>query len=720
MNQRNNYWPSLFYPVATALSIVFRHTLNVSINPMFSLLVSAIIATVVFHLINIKNTKFMYQRIRENIALFIKVNFLIGVIWVAAFAALKFINPISYCVVYFATPAICAFINIYWHNKRLSFLLTGIGLLIVLFVFVVGVLLKQPTISNALGLVITFIGGFTGYIYKKVSYKYSQHMGGAPTIVLATRGFGIIGISLIVLLGFTFSGMPVMSTHWSEQLMAIFIVVVVLTFLLPVYLNQKGIEAVGPKKHSLLVALCPLFTFIIAAAFLQHKMHDINMFSGVIVVLIAALLSAPYVVTLIKRRWRKIIMIVDPFISPDYLSHRFKAEGYKVFALKTLDFTTEHQDYIKYFPGKIIASVGKINEDLRSLCVLAKQKTTKAIAAVIPGLTATVPYAEQISSALHSAQSNDPATSKLRFDKFVMNDTLKSNGLPAIKQCLIAGHLSIDEKIVIATKFLSMLSGNEAVIKPNSGSSGTTGVEVVKNSQELMQYFKANLTTKYGHNDYLLQEKILGIEYYIDVAAYDGKHIVSGVGSYDKKTDEGLFEGNWNENISPFEPSIQPIIDYVNNVILALDIRNGLYHIEVMDTADGPRLIEVNSRVSGSHGYINIMAKACHGVDQIDAYCSLLEDRGLKFKPFQSYNRLYKFKNKKGNFEIFDITRIESLASLASFEVLKTVERNFNPNQYTTLDHIALVHLSAKTQADIDRDTKILQELEKSGACFSG
>lgn len=127
----------------------------------------------------------------------------------------------------------------------------------------------------------------------------------------------------------------------------------------------------------------------------------------------------------------------------------------------------------------------------------------------------------------------------------------------------------------------------------------------------------------------------------------------------------------------------------------------------------------MNSRVSGLHGYCNIMAKASHGVDQIDAYLALMRGRPLKFKSSQSCHRVYKFKNKKGNFDLFDTREIEKLPTLASFMVLKTSEKNFKPNHYTIFSYIALIHLSATTEAEIERDTAVLQQLEQSGSCFS-
>ena len=719
MNQSNNYWPSLFYPIVTALSIIFRHTLNVSVTPMFSLLMSAVIATIFFHLININNIQFMYQRIRKNLALFVKVNVLIGIIWVAAFSALKFINPISYCIVWFSVPAICAFIAIYRQEKQLSSLFLGVGLLVVLAVFLSEQLVQHPGLNDLLGLSIVTIGGITFYAYQKKSYLYSQCMGGAPTIVLATRSFGLIGISLIILLIFTSSGTPIMSANWGEQLIVIFILVVGLTFLLPVYLNQKGIEGLGPNKHSTLVVLCPIFTFIIVAAFLKHLPHGVNVFSGVLIIIITLLLLVPHAIKLMRQKPRHSVLVVDPLISPGYLVQRFNEEGYAVVGLKTLAAEMSYFNYRQYPFVKVVESVSAVSGDIKKLDNLTRKKDIKPIVTAFTGLTSTVPYAEQVIFALFKNIANDPSASQFRCDKFAMNDALNKNGIPAIKQCLIAGHLSIDEKIAVATEFLAKLSVNVAVIKPNSGSAATVGVEVVSSRAEVAQYIHNNQKTLFGHGDYLIQEKISGVEYYIDIASYNGKHIISGVGAYDKTTDGGLFEGNWNDNISPFEPSIKALIDYASMVVQMLEIRNGLYHIEIMDTADGPRLIEVNSRISGSHGYLNIMAKFCHGVDQIDAYCSLLNNKELKFKPFQSCNRLYKFKNRKGNFEIFNVTEIENLASLVSFDILKTRESGFDASSRTLLDTVALIHLSAKTQAEIEQDTKVLQELEKSGACFS-
>lgn len=55
-------------------------------------------------------------------------------------------------------------------------------------------------------------------------------------------------------------------------------------------------------------------------------------------------------------------------------------------------------------------------------------------------------------------------------------------------------------------------------------------------------------------------------------------------------------------------------------------MNNGFGHTELMATPEGPRLIEVNPRISGANGFINKLFRACGYPAQVDLLIASLEN----------------------------------------------------------------------------------------------
>jgi threonine/homoserine efflux transporter RhtA len=45
-----------------------------------------------------------------------------------------------------------------------------------------------------------------------------------------------------------------------------------LTFIIPVYCNQKGIQQVEVEKHAIIIASCPIFAYILSQIFIKDQL----------------------------------------------------------------------------------------------------------------------------------------------------------------------------------------------------------------------------------------------------------------------------------------------------------------------------------------------------------------------------------------------------------------------------------------------------------------
>merc|ERR1719272_745570 len=97
---------------------------------------------------------------------------------------------------------------------------------------------------------------------------------------------------------------------------------------------------------------------------------------------------------------------------------------------------------------------------------------------------------------------------------------------------------------------------------------------------------------------------------------------------YDKRTVNGAAFVYFGKLPVPADSAeAQLLIPYTRGVLDAIGIKNGPTHGEVMMTADGPCLVEMNCRAHGSSGAWAPLAKALTGgYSQVDATVDLFLD----------------------------------------------------------------------------------------------
>jgi hypothetical protein len=286
-------------------------------------------------------------------------------------------------------------------------------------------------------------------------------------------------------------------------------------------------------------------------------------------------------------------VIVDPYSSGAQLAPAFHAHGVPVIAVNTADEPPEVYAS-SYRPGdfdKIIIVDGSLDpvvERLRALrprCVLA-------------GCESGVELADALAPQVVPDVANVPELAPARRHKGEMAAAVARAGLPIIPQ------LSTNDPDEVA-RWLDRegLHGADLVIKPPKSAS-TDGVTRVQNGENWRSVFDAELgrRNRLGLvNDVLVvQRYVTGTEYVVDTFSYEGTHTVNDVCRY-RKVDNGPHMAIYDsmEWVPPSDPDLPEIIKYAFGVLDAVGLRYGAAHVELMATADGPRMIEVGARAHG-------------------------------------------------------------------------------------------------------------------------
>ena len=240
--------------------------------------------------------------------------------------------------------------------------------------------------------------------------------------------------------------------------------------------------------------------------------------------------------------------------------------------------------------------------------------------------------------------TNHNGYNEARRNKFLTISTLASKNIPSVQQKLC---ITIDEAIEFAISQFSSSkllpiekeSGQQqqrlVVVKPIRGCASDDvflceDLESVRSAYDIIVGSTVLGSPKKKHDSVLVQEYAIGQEYAIDTVSKNGQLKIAAVWKYDKRpqpptirqqqqqkqmagdnNDEEDSEDDatngrrrqvyyatklYDDDDDDDDPLLPIIYQYLDDCLNALDIRWGVTHSEIIITADGPRLVEVNCR----------------------------------------------------------------------------------------------------------------------------
>lgn len=213
--------------------------------------------------------KGFFLETRKEIKNVIAVNISTAVSWIAAFYALKYIEPsienaintgIGPMVTFIAAFSIS---NVSRYNKREVISSVGISLAMVIMVLVSlsgkSGIYNNSYIESVYGLFFCFLTGL-GIVGNTIYSKRLSKSGCSTSFVLATRFYLMLIIAIIIFFCDPTHAEPfdLLKNNFSG-----IVLLALLGIMLPLYFLQKGIERVEPMTISLLIVLGPILTYLL-------------------------------------------------------------------------------------------------------------------------------------------------------------------------------------------------------------------------------------------------------------------------------------------------------------------------------------------------------------------------------------------------------------------------------------------------------------------------
>ncbi|MEV5483477.1 MULTISPECIES: ATP-grasp domain-containing protein [Streptomyces] len=232
----------------------------------------------------------------------------------------------------------------------------------------------------------------------------------------------------------------------------------------------------------------------------------------------------------------------------------------------------------------------------RDVEVTADELQALGTTAVIAGSEFGVTLADELSERL-GLPHHRHALRSARRDKYRMALALADAGLPHARTVAVHSEAELDRVLTDWTAY-------PVVVKPLN-SAGGDGCRICPGPAEAREAFTAtvgrrNLMGEVNHGA-LVQEFLAGSQYIVNTVSMAGRHLPAEV--YAERIDQLHGEPVLRHIVSrlTLDESEQDLVQYVLRCLDALGVREGAAHTEVMRTADGPRLVEVNSRLMGPH-----------------------------------------------------------------------------------------------------------------------
>lgn len=296
---------------------------------------------------------------------------------------------------------------------------------------------------------------------------------------------------------------------------------------------------------------------------------------------------------------KETVVVVDPISTGGAVAYEAFTRGYAVIACWCNELTPEFKSHLPdccvSTNFSFYAEVQEKDSIAATAVAVKKAADPMKIVAVIVGGESGVTLADKLSTEL-GVRSNGIFPVGDRRNKSVQQKAVKAAGMRAVREAL-GKKWSTVEAFVDSEPM-------PVVVKPVE-SCGSDGVKLCRTKEEAKEHFNLLMDSqrKVGAQDaaVLVQEFLKGQEYVIDNVSRDGVHKCVMVWVYDKRPTNGaafVYYGMIPVDADSKEAKI--LIEYTRGVLDALKLHNGPTHGEVMMTADGPCLVEMNCR---SHGW---------------------------------------------------------------------------------------------------------------------
>ncbi len=280
---------SFMYVFVFSFSAVLIQKLYFNISPLFSLLISASIATIVFNIINIRKLKETYRKLWSQKAACVGIMVTILVMWNCTMIAPGLIGASVSTFIYFAWLGMLGLL-ISGMDDRLK-LYAGLFVLL-LIALVIGINISHEFSRNILfGIILSIIGGTSSYVYFKQSQSLINKTQLSAIQILSFRFL----LTIIALFAVLPKGSFFIYSTWENYLELTLLAITGL--IVPLFFMQKALEKISSEQNAIIISLTPVFI-----SFLQEFIFkDVNFKYIVIYLLYTLAISSPYILKNMQR-----------------------------------------------------------------------------------------------------------------------------------------------------------------------------------------------------------------------------------------------------------------------------------------------------------------------------------------------------------------------------------------------------------------------------------
>jgi hypothetical protein len=396
-------------------------------------------------------------------------------------------------------------------------------------------------------------------------------------------------------------------------------------------------------------------------------------------------------------------IIVDPYAGAADFAKAFAARGVSAVAIFSTDKPLETMPW----SPELFADVHFFGGDIESLITIVEKYDPLCI---VPGNEAGVEMAALLTERVTPHLANVPGSAPAQRDKGHQYDALVAANVPHLRQLCSADADEVAEWIVS-----SGLQDSALVIKPPK-SAGTDSVYLVEAGQDWRPVFEGILgeTNSMGvlNEAVMVMEFAEGPEFMVDTYSVEGRHglvMVSVYGKHNRGQRLGIYD--MGETLAPDDPRTSVLFEYTKQVADAVGIRNAACHTEVILTPDGPRLVEIASRFSGS--CMQVHQRVSTGDCQIDrAVRHYLDGEFVPYYQMPKRTRTAWLSAHKSG-RLVSIERLEKARDLATFAAAKLPEPGITVTSTVDIDtSLGWIILASDSQAAIEADYAWIREQE--------
>ncbi|MFI6317460.1 acetyl-CoA carboxylase biotin carboxylase subunit family protein [Nonomuraea sp. NPDC050556] len=190
------------------------------------------------------------------------------------------------------------------------------------------------------------------------------------------------------------------------------------------------------------------------------------------------------------------------------------------------------------------------------------------------------------------------------------SDLLKFRDKPVMKEAVAAAGLRVPRFAVVSTveevvRFQAE-TGGDVIAKPRSGA-GSEGCRLIRRGEDA-----AALLDGADFADLEVEEFVTGPIWHVDGLVREGTMAFVQASSY-LGTCYDFLRGAPVGSLTRSDGPAQEMAHFAEQCVKALDLHDGAFHLEAIDTPDGPVFLEVGARVGG--GPVVRLMHAAHGVD---------------------------------------------------------------------------------------------------------